>query len=325
VPAADQVDNDLDCDDSLYEIGEPQPLHEDADGDGYGAQQGPVLIDCPRSGWVENSGDCDDTDIDINPDTVWYRDGDDDGVGGVESGVQCEAPPDAVRIPGDCDDADADVGLPSPHYLDSDEDGWGSEEQVTSCPGDGLTEQTGDCRDGDPQIYPGAPETCDDVDSDCDGDLGDPESVDAVLVHEDADGDGYGNPRTAVMGCVRGSWGIDGTDCDDADPGIHPGAEEIWYDDIDQDCDGASDHDQDGDGFDAAQSVDGGEDCDDQNAEHHPGATDVPDDGIDQNCDGVVAATWIVGGGVGCQTVPLPVGWLTLVGLALAVLRRGRD
>ena len=66
---------------------------------------------------------------------------------------------------------------------------------------------------------------------------------------DDADGDGY----TTAQG-----------DCDDGDAGVHPGAEEVWYDGVDQNCDEASDYDQDGDGFENE------EDCDDTDAESFP-------------------------------------------------------
>ncbi len=61
---------------------------------------------------------------------------------------------------------------------------------------------------------------------------------------QDADGDG---------------WTVEDGDCDDGDERVHPGAAETWYDGVDQDCDGGSDHDQDGDGRDALTS--GGTDC----------------------------------------------------------------
>lgn len=80
----------------------------------------------------------------------------------------------------------------------------------------------------------------------------------------DADGDGY--PSVACMG---------GTDCDDQDPTIHPGATEVCAPDmIDEDCDpltfGSLDADADGKVSSACCNVDGdgvarcGDDCDDQ-------------------------------------------------------------
>ena len=82
-----------------------------------------------------------------------------------------------------------------------------------------------------------------------------------------------------------------GTDCDDDDPLVNPGADEIWYDGLDQDCDGLNDYDQDADGYMAAafnpDVYSGGGDCQDVNRDIYPGAKDAWYDGVDSNCDGL--------------------------------------
>lgn len=76
-------------------------------------------------------------------------------------------------------------------------------------------------------------------------------------------------------------------DCDEADARRFPGAEEVPYDGVDQDCDDEDLVDVDGDGFDGG---DAGEDCDDTDAAVFPGAEEIPYDGVDQNCvDGDLA------------------------------------
>ncbi len=73
-------------------------------------------------------------------------------------------------------------------------------------------------------------------------------------------------------------FSVDEGDCNDNDDDVHPGADEIWYDGTDQDCDG-NDEDQDLDG----SAID--EDCDDEDDSIHPGAPEALD-GTDTDCDG---------------------------------------
>jgi hypothetical protein len=75
-------------------------------------------------------------------------------------------------------------------------------------------------------------------------------------------------------------------DCNDDDRSVHPGAAEVPYDGIDQDCSGADLTDVDKDGY-AAEAA-GGTDCDDTDLHVHPGAVEIDGDFIDNDCDGVV-------------------------------------
>jgi hypothetical protein len=111
-------------------------------------------------------------------------------------------------------------------------------------------------------------------------------------------------------------------DCDDSNASIHPGANEIAADGIDQNCDGGDlcfvDADDDGYRPNETSTVvstdlvctDSGEavssdpidDCDDSNASIHPGANDTNCDGIDNDClngidDGYVDIPTICGVG----------------------------
>ena len=102
--------------------------------------------------------------------------------------------------------------------------------------GDGFSPADGDCDDTDPEVHPDADEVCDGVNNDCDAGI-DEDAVDARTLYMDGDGDGYGDAAVTLQACGSPPGFLDGAgDCDDDDAAVHPGAEEICNDGIDNNC-----------------------------------------------------------------------------------------
>ena len=267
-PGADESCNgaDDDCDGEIDEQAtDAGTYYPDADGDGFGDAWSPSTACTQPSGMTDQGGDCDDGDPQIHPDAQEHCDG----------------------VDNDCDgDIDEDPADGDTWYADADGDGHGSDtqsQQACQQPSDHVAD-AGDCDDANNTIHPGADETCDGVDNDCDGRT-DEDAEDGDTWYADTDGDGYGDPDNATTACDQpGDYVADSSDCDDSDAAVNPGASETWYDGTDQDCDGADDYDQDGDGERALDF--GGFDCDDEDATINTAASEIWYDGIDQDCDG---------------------------------------
>ena len=175
--------------------------------------------------------------------------------------------------------------------------------EVHDADGDGY-DAPEDCDDGDVAIHPGAVETCNEADDDCDGEV-DEDPQDGVIWHEDADDDGYGDPLITMIACSQPEGWVDDTnDCEDDDALVNPGAPELC-DELDNDCDDDVDEeptdastwyrdvDEDGHG-DAADAMaaceqPGGyvalaDDCDDADSDVHPEAPELCND-ADDDCD----------------------------------------
>jgi hypothetical protein len=109
--------------------------------------------------------------------------------------------------------------------------------------GDGYPDEH-DCDDGDAAINPSADERCDGIDNDCDGEI-DEHAVDRETFWADRDGDGFGDAARATEACsAPGGFVENADDCDDTDPSVSPDGAEVCND-VDDDCDGLVDADDD--------------------------------------------------------------------------------
>jgi len=236
-------------------------------------------LDSDGDGFTELTNDCDDSDPNVHPDAV--------EVCGNNKDDNCN---------GELDELGATSGRV--WYADLDGDGYGTETYtVEACAKpEGYVERKWDCDEGNAAVNPGADETCDGEDNDCDDEVDEPTAVDAVTWYPDRDGDGFGDDALATVSCERPDGHVETPgDCNDVDPLTNPDRVEDCRTAGDDDCDGTPNGDiddavgctpyfadLDGDGFAGSERClcapadpwlsEVEEDCDDTDSAVYPGA-----------------------------------------------------
>lgn len=211
--------------------------------------------DCSGTGDVQNTAGC----------QIYFLDTDKDGFG-VTASSQCWCTAQttySTLLSGDCNDTNSainpgkaeacnslddncdtaiDEGLPTgTWYKDADGDKYGNLAQTFGgCQAAGYVADSTDCNDAAVSIYPGATETCNLKDDNCDGATD--EGLVTGVFYKDADSDTYGDPTTQLANsCQLSGYVANFADCDDTKLAVNPGATEVCYDSLDNNCSGATD------------------------------------------------------------------------------------
>ena len=278
----EMVANGIDDDCNLQEL-----CFADADHDGFGGKSkvSSIDLDCDDLGEASTSFDCDDSNPNANPNAQ------EEIANGRDE---------------NCDGGDF-------CYLDADGDTYGGFSVVWDpnfdCSAPGKSAVLGDCDDLSvhaAERFPGNAEILGDgIDQDC---------TLTEVCYLDGDDDGYLGELFQIVisadedcnDANEGSQFDPNTDCDDADAGDHPGAEEKIGNSDDENCDGIEicydDDDNDGSldtEYDIRMSVDTDcrdanegtdadplTDCDDFDANDWLGAPEVAGNSDDEDCDG---------------------------------------
>ena len=229
VEICDGRDNDCD-DGTTDADGRPVQWFADLDGDGFGSRASGIVTSCePPAGHSLRDTDCDDDDAGRHPAAAEMCNGidddcngvadfeiapgdfeDDDGDGLVDVacgalGTDCDDR-DASAGPGtaescdgrdnDCDERVDEGAVDRSWFADVDGDGFGTDADpenptIRSCvPPPGYVGNADDCADRDAARRPGASETCNTRDDDCDGAVDEGGVCGCPAGRRDCDGDG---------------------------------------------------------------------------------------------------------------------------------------
>ena len=271
-------------------------FYEDIDADTWGNSSKRKCL-CAAAGFhtATRGLDCDDTNPDVKPTTPEACNGIDDN---------CNSQTDEEGASG-C----------RSYYYDNDADSYGTDDAprclcVASRPWSAL--RSGDCNDAALAVNPGATETCNGIDDNCDSATDPIDSAGCSSFYYDGDSDGWGSnilaPKCQCGPNYTTKYKVQaGGDCNDVVLTINPGATEKCADSIDNDCDGDTDEDgavncstwyadNDLDGYGAGAglckcapaapyttAVAG--DCADSDFFRNPGVDEVCGDSLDNDCD----------------------------------------
>ena len=293
--AAEESCNGIDdnCNGDIDEAGATgaPTWYADTDGDGYGDAAAPIDACVQPAQTVPDSADCDDSNDSRHP-------GADESCDGVDD---------------DCDGTPDDNAVDKPiWWADLDHDGYGGQAlSFADCVApSGYVASTDDCDDTNALVSPGAAESCNEQDDNCDGTVDEDASVDALTWYADTDADGFGDAASTHAACtIPAGYLADDTDCNDADDSVSPAADELCGG-ADENCDGTVDEDTavDAPSWYADLDLDGygdpanihractlpagyladASDCDDDEATANPLGTEVCGNGIDEDCNAAI-------------------------------------